>query len=344
MKIKFLAAAGIAVCLLGGCREKEPGSYELGRMSLEQREYGQAVTYFEKAAKEEENPVRAWRGMGIVWTQQGLFEKAQKAYLKALEYTGKKDKAMQTDLYLYLADALYHQEDYQGCISTCEELLRIRKVKDGYFLRGSAYLHLGKYDNAEKDFSRVLSENGKYQDYLDIYRVYSECDLNADGGEYLEDALEAAPKSAEDYYDRGRIYYYLEEYGKAGKELKKALEKKDVRAAAYLGKVYMASGDIPKARKAYENSLEIPEMQAEAYNGLAFCAMTEKDYDNALKYIKKGLKVNNPDVEQALLFNEIVIYERQADFASARKKMNKYLEQYPADEAAVRENYFLQTR
>ena len=44
------------------------------------------------------------------------------------------------------------------------------------------------------------------------------------------------------------------------------------------------------------------------------------------------------------MFNEIVIYEKQMDFTSAKEKMQEYLELYPADKEAVRENYFLQTR
>lgn len=332
------------MCLLGGCQKKEPANYELGLESLEKKDYAQAIEYFREAVKEEENPVNAWRGIGISWTEQGIFDKAQEAFSTALELTEKNEKAMKIDLYLYLADALYHQEDYAGCVQKCEELLRIQKVKDGYFLRGSAYLHMSEYSNADKDFSRVISDSEEYEDYLDIYKVYSECNLNADGGEYLEEALEIEPKDAEDYYNRGRIYYYLTEYKNAEKELKKALKKKEVRASIYLGKVYVASGDLKKAKSIYKESLETEEVQAEAYNGLAYCAMSEGDYDKALSYIKKGLKVDNPEVNQALLFNEIVVYEKKLDFASAKHRMSTYLEKYPADEAAVRENYFLQTR
>lgn len=332
------------MCLLSGCREKELTNYQLGVESLEEQNYTQAIEYFQDAAEEEEESAKAWRGIGISQTEQGIFDEAEKAFSKALKLTDKKEKAMKADLYLYLADARYHQADYEGCIKACEKLLEIQKTKEGYFLRGSAYLHMGEYSKADKDFSKVISKSEEYEDYLDIYKVYSECNLNADGGEYLEDALDIEPKTAEDYYNRGRTYYYLSEYKNAEKELKKALKKKDMRASVYLGKVYVAAGDIKKAEDMYKTSLEAEEVQAEAYNGLAYCAISDGDYDEALKYIKKGLKINNPEVNQALLFNEIVVYERKLDFASAKKKIKTYLEMYPADEAAVRENYFLQTR
>ena len=45
-----------------------------------------------------------------------------------------------------------------------------------------------------------------------------------------------------------------------------------------------------------------------------------------------------------LLFNEIVVYEKQLDFQTAKEKMQEYLKQYPKDEEALRENEFLQSR
>ena len=94
----------------------------------------------------------------------------------------------------------------------------------------------------------------------------------------------------------------------------------------------------------YQKCLKQEELKAEAYNGLAYCSMELEDYEKALEYIQKGLKVNDKEVNQALLFNEIVIYEKNQDFASAKEKMQQYLTLYPADDTAVKENYFLQTR
>lgn len=344
MKKKLFAAAGLILCLLAGCGKKEPANYDLGVASLAQQEYAGAIEYFQKAVTQEEKPVKAWRGIGIVKAEQGIFDEAEAAFSKALEFTEKKDKAMRADLYLYLADALYHQKKYEECIQNCEEYLTIRKDSDGYFLRGSAYLHLKEYSKAGKDFNKITAKSEKYEDYLNIYRVYSECDLNADGGNYLEEALEFPAKKAEDYYNRGRIYYYLAEYKDAERELKMAVKKKDARASIYLGKVYVASGDLKKAKETYESSLNQEETEAEAYNGLAYCAILEEDYTKALEYIKEGLKTADADAKQALLFNEIVVYEKKSDFASAKHRISAYLEQYPGDEEAVREDYFLQTR
>ena len=74
------------------------------------------------------------------------------------------------------------------------------------------------------------------------------------------------------------------------------------------------------------------------------CDIYDGAYDSALENIAQGLKENSKEDEQGLLYNEIVAYEYKRDFATAKEKMKTYLEQYPEDEAALRENEFLSTR
>lgn len=344
MKKRVVLTVLLSMCLLGGCKGKELTDYEKGMENLEKQNYKEALENFREAVSDGEDAAKAWRGIGISWSGQGAFDRAEEAFLTALDFTEKSEKSLRTDLSLYLADTQYHQKEYQACIKTCDEILDEKKEKNGYFLRGSAYLHLDEYKKAEKDFSKVISGSKEYEDYLDIYRIYQECDLNADGAEYLELALEMKAKSPEDFYNRGRVYYYLSEFEKAEKELKTAWEKEYALAAVYLGKVYVEANEPEKAKDMYQKCLKQDELKAEAYNGLAYCSMEQEDYEKALEYIQKGLEVKDREVNQALLFNEIVVYERSRDFASAKEKMQQYLAQYPADAAAVKENYFLQTR
>lgn len=344
MKKQVILMVLLSMCLLGGCKGKEPTDYEKGMGNLEKQSYKEALENFQKAVSAGEDAAKAWRGVGISCSGQGNFEKAEEAFLTALDFTEKSEKKLRMDLSLYLADAQYHQKKYQACVKTCDEILAEKKEKNGYFLRGSAYLHLDEYKKAEKDFSKVISDSKKYEDYLDVYRIYQECDLKADGAEYLEEALEIKAKSQEDFYNKGRVYYYLSEFERAEKELKEAWKKGYTQAGIYLGKVYAEAQEWEKAEELYQNCLKQEELKAEAYNGLAYCSMEKEDYKKALEYIQKGLEIKDGEANQALLFNEIVVYERSKDFASAKEKMRQYLTLYPADDAAVKENYFLQTR
>ena len=344
MKKTVYVAIAAALCLLAGCKEKELTEYEKGMEKLEQQKYEKAVGHFENAIEKGDSTELAWRGIGIARTEQGAYEKAEEAFTTALEVSEKKQKALKRDLSLYLADVQYRQEDYSSCIETCDKLLETGKTEDAYFLRGSAYLQRSEYKKAEKDFQKVLSNSKDYQDYLDIYLVYQACDLNADGAEYLEDGLKLKGSSPEDFYQRGRIYYYLSEYKNAEKEMKKAREKGYDQATVYLGKIYAENQEFDKAMTMYEECLEIEGLEAEGYNGLAVCAATEGDYEKALSYVEKGLKQDDWEMNQILLFNQIVFYEKSMNYGSAKEKVTAYLEMYPGDKDAVREGYFLETR
>lgn len=95
----------------------------------------------------------------------------------------------------------------------------------------------------------MISGSKEYEDYLDIYRIYQECDLNADGAEYLELALEMKAKSPEDFYNRGRVYYYLSEFEKAEKELKTAWEKEYAPLCRLSGKSVCGSKRAGKSQR-----------------------------------------------------------------------------------------------
>ncbi len=47
---------------------------------------------------------------------------------------------------------------------------------------------------------------------------------------------------------------------------------------------------------------------------------------------------------EGLMFDRIVAYERLYDFDSAKKSMEEYLQMFPDDEVARRENVFLSSR
>lgn len=44
------------------------------------------------------------------------------------------------------------------------------------------------------------------------------------------------------------------------------------------------------------------------------------------------------------MFNEIVVYEKKLDFATALSKMQEYIKMFPDDENAAKELTFLQSR
>ena len=341
---RSLIISGCILCLLTGCANQKNSNYEQGALDLEQKEYESAIESFEMAVAEKEHTVEALRGEGIAYLRLGNYEEAQKAFSSALKNAEKSKTEVKADILSYLSSVEYKQADYESSLKHAKELLELKDTKEAYFLKASAELHLDQYDDAKDDFAKVVEKSEDYDDYLQVYQIYADYDLKADGASYLEQALEIDGKGKEDDYNKGRIYYYLEEYDKAKEQLSKSYEEGYKDAAIYLGKVYAELGDTENAKAMYQECLNEKGYQAKAYNGLAYCNILEEDYTSALENIQKGLDTGDEEEKQGLLFNEIVVYEKTSDFDTAKKKIAEYLKEYPSDEKALKESYFLETR
>ena len=102
--------------------------------------------------------------------------------------------------------------------------------------------------------------------------------------------------------------------------------------------------------QAVDNGIQ-PSVQL--YNLMGICAMQTGDYAAALSYIQSGLALTHTsdgedkagtELVKEMRYNEIVCYEQQADWESARQKVTEYLEDYPDDETVQKEAEFLETR
>ena len=183
-----------------------------------------------------------------------------------------------------------------------------------------------------------------YDLYLNIYETYSQMNLSGVGGDYLQSALSIQGEELEDYYNRGRIYYYLGSYDQAQSQLIVPVEQKYEPAMDLIGQVYLAQGDYAHAKDIYSQMQTEFGESVDSYNGLALCAIADEDYDGALSYISQGLALDGTEGKQDLYFNEIVAYEKKLDFVTAKTKAEAYVASYPADEAGQKEWTFLSTR
>ena len=342
----FMAAASLFLggCAMGGATGKKTVQ---GISALESEDYHQAQKLFEEAVKEGEEEVLAYRGLGMAYMGLAEYEKAEEAFEIALEYTDDRMPENTQDIQLYLATVQYREEKYEDTVTTCDGILEnaSKGNADAYFLRGASYLHEGLQEDASKDFDAAVSLTPTdYDLYLNIYESYNQQNLSGLGGEYLQSALNIQGNDMEHSYNRGRIYYYLENYEQAQSQLIGPVEQKYEPAMYLIGKVYLAQEDFEHAQAIYQQIQSEFGESAEAYNGLALCAMENGDYDSALTYITQGLSLDGTEGKQELYFNEIVAYERKLDFATAKAKAQEYIQNYPSDEAGQKEGVFLSTR
>lgn len=338
----ILLAVLAAACILTACSGEKQKVYEAACELLEQGEYAQALARFHEAEDLNVKVPQSQRGMGIAYMKMGNYDQAITLFGEALE--GEDGKKFQKDVLSYKAAAEYGSGRLTEALESCEAIKEIGADASCYYLVGRIGLELDQYEAAKSNFNAAVEQDTSYGMFLQIYQAYVEKDMQADGKDYLSRALELKPESGKDYYQRGRIYYFMEEFPKAQEELLKAAEMDYRKARLFLGKVYLEQQDTANARAMYQEYAQEGGDGARAYNGLALCDMAEGNYDGALENIAIGLQSADQDSARDLLYNEVTAYENKRDFATARDKITEYLALYPDDENAQREAGFLQNR
>lgn len=350
-KIKYTAGLILvsAAVLLGGCAMGGADGTKTaqGVSSLEEGEYQRALTLFQDAVEEGEQEMLAYRGMGIAYLGLAQYEDAEDAFEAALECSDDRQPENVQDISLYLATAQYRNGNYEETVITCTDIMAAAETgcADAYYLRGASYLFEGQQEDAARDFEAAVAlEPEDYDLYLNIYETYRSQNLSGAGSAYLQSALNIQGEDTEHYYNRGRIYYYLEDYEEAQRQLIGPAESGHEPSMYLIARVYLAMDDYGHAESVYQQLEQQSGEAAGIYNGLAMCAIEKGDYDDALGYIAKGLSAGEGAELQELYFNEIIVYEKKLDFETAKTKAKEYVERYPGDETGQKEWTFLSTR
>lgn len=346
MKIRNTAMI-LTMCgalFLTGCGSEEMKIYEQAEKDLEQGSYEYALSGYAQCVENGTKLADSYRGAGLANLYMGNYEQAAENFTGALNC---KDvgKSLKRDILAYRGTAYYKAGMYDAAMADCQTLAEDYTMdSDTYFLTGKVALAMDAYDEAALNFEQAYAEDASYDTAVSIYEAYLEKDMEADGTRYLEAALLTEPKDAQDYCDRGKVYYYMEDYENARTELIKAADQDSKEALLLLGMVYLAQNDSSSARAMYQQYISEAGDSGASYNGLAMCDMAEGNYDSALSNISAGILSATTEEMQSLLFNEIVVYEKKLDFAAAQQKAQEYLDMFPEDEAVIKELAFLKTR
>lgn len=344
-KIICLLAVGLGALLLTGCGGENQKTYEQANADLEEANYDYALNEYQACISAGYKLAQSYRGSGIVKLRTGDYQGAIDDLTNALndEKTGKSDRK---DLLEYRAAAELKAELYDQAMADCQTLAEDYSLNaNDYYLTGCVALAMDSYDEASSNFSEAYGSDSTYEMAIQIYEAYLGQDMEADGTRYLEAALKTEAKTADDYCERGKVYYYMDDYENARTELTTAADKGSTEATLILGMVYMAQGDTSNARSFYQQYIDADgDDPAKGYNGLALCDISDGDYDSALQNISQGLGDATSDEMRDLLFNEIVVYEKKLDLSTALSKAQEYVQTFKDDDAAAKELTFLQSR
>lgn len=260
-------------------------------------------------SKEVEEQQMTLRSQGMEQALNGDYDAAIASYDKALELADMHVGALETDIAAYKAAALYQQGNTQEAIDTCSAILDLKKSAEIYLTRGLLNREAGDQEAAKADFAA---------------------------------AIELTPEK--DKVMLGRLSYYMEDYNKAKEYLESAYKAGNQEALYWEAELYWQMKNEDYAVTLYQEYLEgEPEYQS-AYERVASYQMKQGNYDDALATLEAGIALGDKGNLRSLLASEVAVYEYKGDFATAKLKMESYLESYPEDQDAAREYVFLQTR
>lgn len=349
MKKRVVAAIMCAAFVMTGCGSLA-GRHNIdsGFAYIESRDYVSALSSFETARENGEDECLIHRGIGIVKLQTGDYQSAVDELLASLAADEGIVDDMDFDTNFYLAEAYYRLGDYTKAKEVYDAILALRsKDSNAYYLRGVCELAAGSHDSAYSDFTKAIALN--YRDYsmiILIYKSLAEYGYEDEAKNILQTAMDNGSTYMTNY-EKGQISYYLGNNADAQSYLEAARSERDQEkepVVLMLGQTGEKQGDYNYAISVYKTYLSENPASAVVYNQLGMCQIKQGDYNGAVSSFEAGLSVDDKGVNQALRLNEITAYEYMGEFNVAQSLMATYLQDYPDDATAIRENIFLSTR
>lgn len=334
----------VAALLFIGCGADDTHVKEAEAL-IDNGSYGEALDSLDVAENMGENMRLVQRLRGIAHMGLSEYDAAVTEFTEALSSNKGYAQDFDLDVSYYLAVAQYRLGDVKDAQDTYSAIIALfPKESDAYYLRGRTYLVLQDADNAKSDFDKAVKLTPDDPDlYVQIYEALADAGMADDGQRYLKSAMELNTKLSS--FQKGRLYYCMGDYERAKQDLESAVQGgKDPQATLYLGRTYEALGDMNYAASLYRSYLEGDPGNAQVMNQLGLCLIALDDYSGAVDAFNRGIDLGDPGMDQSLRFNQIVAYEYLGDFDRAKTLMADYLAAYPADEEALRENGFLETR
>lgn len=287
----------------------------------------------------------SYRARGLTSLSQGDYAGASDLFAGALACSNGIIEQTDIDTSYYMAVSEFKAGNLEDAKSTVDAIIALRPEDDGaYFVRGKINLALGNQSDAINDFDKTVSlAPTNYDRYVGIYEELCAKGMDTEAAGYLEAALTASGKLSD--YNKGVIEYYMGNFTDARSDLETAKKSQNSEnLTLYLGKTYEALGDATYAMTLYTDYIRENSSAGRIYEQLAECRIKAGDYEGALETIEAGLNLGGGEGESGLMFDRVIVYERLYDFASAKKSMEEYLQIYPDDSVAIRENVFLNSR
>jgi len=262
---------------------------EMGKAHVlqgDEESYGQAVASFEEGLEYDPDSHDLYLEIGRVETLQGQHEAALATFAGILEDDPEHmDARLETGRVhdragapLEALTAFTQVIDYDRGPVDKEHLVR------AHLLRGQTRFRIGRYDQARKDFDRVLDlRDDHFDGYVWRGRVHQALGHWGEAQDDLTEAIDLNPSLPDGYFHRAELYFAQRKHAEAIKDYEVAISRSAQYYPAYLGlgRALEWVLDYERARQQYEEILAADGRAASAVAPEALAALATLDLTQA---------------------------------------------------------------
>ena len=294
---------------------KDPHKSELTTMFLEKahsdmksNNFKSAINYLNKVIKEEPNHPDALYSRGKCYISMTSYKEAIPDLLSLIQDYPMYEK----NAYIALAMSFVAVNDYTTAVRQLTKcLLKFPKFKDAYLARGQLLTHQKIWDKALSDFYKVINlcpEDGNA--YIGL------ADALIGMGDYqnclkvLTSASKCKNVSYQAYLRRGKIFYEINSFKQALKELNKAIQASPLEAESYYYKalVQLNLENLAEAALCLEQVVKYDsckKFSGAAIYDLGAIKIKLKDYYGAMHTFQRATDTNVEIKQQRILVSYV---------------------------------------
>ncbi|MEI8139836.1 MAG: tetratricopeptide repeat protein [bacterium] len=297
-----------------GCSSQAKTERHLSRANqfFQAEKYREAVIEYMNVLKVDPTNRVAVRGMAFTLYELGDVRSAIPCLLKAEELdAGDIDVRLKLGtLYLVMGDRSKARERAQSVLK------RIPDNLDAMILWGAG---VSTSNEVEEAISQMTKYGAKYEGQprycVTLASLYVSKGNYVAAEKMYREGLEKCPKSWEIHLARGDLYLRKRDSSRAGVEYQAAADLAPVKSIARvkLARFQWADGKVGEAKKILEDLLK----QAGRFSAAALCraeiALSERDYDTAMKLLEEVSKAEPSNLESFLLMQRVKLAQGKDD-------------------------------
>lgn len=343
-------AAGQFAMALGINKNRADYFIDYGMSLIGVGKYEEAIEQFDQAYQEKnmkiilENNKRALRGKGITYYYMKDYEEATRQFDLALQIEELSD--LNLDILYYKGCTLLKLGKYDEAEKAFTSILSIDENNaKAYYQRAYVYKLLGDYESSLSDYDMAISMDPNCFDYyFDKYNLYLGIGKTEEANQVLAEAEKIEIVTNEDKYNLAKLHFYQKQYEVALYELGESSAKNFSEAYYYIGEIKREQKNYRDAIYQYKLYIDSKKvLNPNVYNQIAVCHMRLGEYKDALAYLQWSMNYPSGSL-RVLKKNEIIAHEKLGDFDTALEKIQEYINLYPEDQEALREWEFIKTR